>query len=203
MTNDKTNKSVGLLGGSFDPVHNGHIQIAKSFLQSNYITELWILLTPDPPHKTQKALADFQYRLQMLEEAFSDVEGIKISDLENNLPKPSYTIQTLQYLDDEFPTYTFYLCLGEDSLQEFDQWKDWRQIVHYCDLLVATRPSTEKKQPRSFLKNKLHFINHDPVAISSTSIRNKVAAKQDISGLVPDSVYQIIKKNNLYQSAHG
>jgi len=193
-------KRIGLLGGSFDPVHNGHISIAKSFLQSDLLDELWVLLTPDPPHKTGQAQAAFQSRLKMLQTAFNDFDDVKISDVEKQLSHPSYTIQTLEHLKAEYPESTFYLCIGGDSLKHFKQWKDWQQIIQYADLLVAKRPATDNKKIDTILKDHVHFVDHEPVDISSTTIRDAIASGDDVSALIPSSVKKIIDSQKLYKS---
>jgi nicotinate-nucleotide adenylyltransferase len=191
--------SIGLLGGSFDPVHNGHLSIAKSFLGSDLLDELWILLTPDPPHKADRPQADYQLRLEMLQFAFSDFDNIKVSDIEKQLPQPSYTIQTLKYLKEQYPEQTFYLCIGGDSLQDFKKWKDWQEILDYTDLLVARRPNMSINKIDKILRNDVHFVDHEPIEVSSTMIRDAVASGDDISGLVPSSVKHIIDNKQLYR----
>lgn len=192
-------KSIGILGGSFDPVHNGHVAIAKSFLGSDLIDELWVLLAPDPPHKTGRAQTDYQLRLKMLQAVFKDFDEVKVSDLEKQLPQPSYTIQTLQHLENKYPNSTFYLCIGGDSLRDFKKWKDWQKILEYSDLLVAQRPSADTKNIDKSLRDHVHFVDHDPIQVSSTMVRNAVADGNDISGLVPLSVKNIIDKEQLYR----
>lgn len=195
-------KSIGILGGSFDPVHNGHLSIAKSFLDSDLIDELWVLLAPDPPHKTGQTQTDYRLRFEMLQATFKNFEAVKVSDLEKQLPQPSYTIQTLECLVQKYPEYTFRLCVGGDSLRDFKKWKDWQKILDYADLLVARRPSADIENIDEDLKDHLHFIDHEPVQISSTMIRNTVANGYDISGLVPSSVKKIIDNENLYRQKH-
>ncbi|MDZ7660232.1 nicotinate (nicotinamide) nucleotide adenylyltransferase [Fodinibius sp.] len=194
--------SIGLLGGSFDPVHNGHLSIAESFLESDLLDELWILLTPDPPHKIDRAQADYQLRLEMLQAAFKDFDNVNVSDIEKQLPQPSYTIQTLEYLKDQYPDNTFYLCIGGDSLRDFKQWKNWSKILDHTDLLVAQRPSTDNNKIDNFLKDHVHYVDHDPIKISSTTIRDAVANGDDISGLVPSSVKGIIENEQLYRESN-
>ncbi|WP_440998881.1 nicotinate (nicotinamide) nucleotide adenylyltransferase [Fodinibius sp. SL11] len=192
-------RSIGILGGSFDPVHNGHLSIAESFENSGLIDELWVLLTPDPPHKKGKPQAAFQSRLKMLRAAFSGYDNIKVSDIEQQLTKPSYTIQTLRYMKDKYPDYSFYLCIGGDSLQNFKKWKEWQTILNYCDLLVAQRPSVDTKNIDPSLRDHIHFVDHEPVHISSTMIRNAIANGDDILDFVPLSVKQIIASKQLYR----
>lgn len=193
-------KRIGLLGGSFDPVHNGHLSIVESFLKSVYIDELWILLTPDPPHKTDVAQADYEYRMEMLKTAFCSFKNVIISDLEKNLPKPSYTLQTLEYLSHEYPDSNFHLCIGGDLLDDFKKWKDWDKIIEYCEILVAHRPGIKAVIPDERLSGKVHFIDHEPVEISSTEVRKRIAENDDISELVPNRVKHIIEKYNLYEN---
>lgn len=192
-------KRIGVLGGSFDPVHNGHLSIAKSFLQSDLIDELWILLTPNPPHKTDQALADYSHRLAMLRIAFEDFKNVRISDIEAHLPQPSYTIQTLKYLKQKYHDCEFYLCIGGDSLRDFTDWKNWEEIITLSELIVAQRPATKNSIPDNKLLGKIHFVDHEPVAISSTEIRERIKKGEDISEFVPKSILDIIQRKNLYR----
>jgi nicotinate-nucleotide adenylyltransferase len=193
-------QSIGLLGGSFDPVHNGHVAIAQSFLESGFISQLWILLTPDPPHKTEQAFCDYEHRFKMLQAAFWHFENIKIKDVENRLSQPSYTIQTLKHLTEKYPDTKFYLCIGEDLIHDFKQWRDWEKILDVCELLVARRPSGQTIDLDPLIAEKTHFIDHQSIDISSTEIRNRVTEGKKISGLVPEQVQKIIKKANLYNN---
>lgn len=189
---------IGLLGGTFDPVHNGHISIAKSFRQSKYLNELWILLTPDPPHKPDLPVAGFDIRYKMLQAAMNGYDDIKISDIERKLPKPSYTVQTLAHLNNEYPDKNFYLCMGEDSLAGFKSWHKWQEILRYCMLLVAERPNGHAKFD-TLIEKHAYFIPHDPIEISSTEIRKRIASGKDITRFVPGKVEDIINKYNLYR----
>lgn len=200
MTRSDSEEGIGLLGGSFDPVHNGHIAITKSFLESGYLKELWLLLTPDPPHKRDQSLADYEQRYKMLQKAFEEIDNVTVSDIERQLPTPSYTIQTLQYLSKKFPDEKFYLCIGEDSLQEFKQWKEWQSILEYCELLVAQRPNGQVVELDPEIAGKTHFVTHQPVEVSSTSIRHAVADGKDVSKMVPPEVDRLIKQFNLYKN---
>lgn len=191
---------VGLLGGSFDPVHNGHISIAESFTASDYISELWILLTPESPHKRdQKQTTDYALRLKMLSLAFKNWEDIVICDIEKHLSPPYYTIQTLKYLKEQHADKKFYLCMGEDSLVNFHQWHRWKEILEYCDLLVAHRPSQQPKNVNPEIADQSHYIAHKPVDISSTQVREKKDSKSDISSLVPPAVAAVISQFELYR----
>lgn len=194
-------QGVGLLGGSFDPVHNGHRAIAESFLKSEFISELWILLTPDPPHKPDRTFSAYDLRFQMLQAAFRGMAKVRIKKIEKELPKPSYTLQTLQFLTKECPDKIFYLCIGEDSLRDFKSWYRWRDILSYCDLLVARRPVDDQlKSPLDEeISPKIHYVSHRPIDISSTEIREAVAKGKSVGEWVPAEVEKIIEEHNLYK----
>lgn len=194
------NASIGLFGGTFDPVHKGHVHIANSFIQSDIIEELWILLTPDPPHKTKKVHAPFVVRRKMLEAAFEDHPSIKISTVENTLPRPTYTIQTVTYLTRNYPAYTFYLCIGEDSLVDFTKWYRYKEILEQCDLIVARRPGFDSEEVDEEVKSQAHFVDHDAVDVSSSQIRSLLKKKQPVDKYVPEPVHQLIKEYALYQN---
>ena len=189
-------KRIGLFGGSFDPVHNGHIEAVNSFLESGLIDEIWILLTPAPPHKPDQKKTDFEHRYNMLRLAFQESENIKISEIEKDLPKPSYTLQTIQHLKTKNPDHTFFLCLGEDSLQYFHKWHKYHDILEECTLLVVDRPGSDHGDVDSYILEKSIFVDHKPMNISSTEIRRGPNSATIMK--LPDDVLNYIQKNNLY-----
>lgn len=192
-------KHIGLLGGTFDPVHFGHISIAESFLESGQIDELWILLTPLPPHKQQNNYVGYKTRLKMLKAAFGDMDNTKISTVEYDLPRPSYTVNTIRHLKQEYPDINFYFCLGEDSLQKFHTWKFHDKIIEEVKLLAAKRPGAAHEDVSDQILRQTLFIEHEPFDISSSQIRKKVKKGLPIDHCVPDSVLKIIDKEQLYR----
>ncbi len=190
---------IGLFGGTFNPVHTGHVSLVKSFLGSGKIDELWIIPSPSPPHKTDKNIISFEHRKKMLELALSGIDNVKISDVEERLPLPSYTIQTVQYLKQKFPDDIFFLCMGEDSLAEFNSWYKPDKIAKECRLLVAERPGREHTGENRFVQE-AQFIEHEPVDVSSTELRSVLNnGKTQINEKVPKAVLEYIEQNNLYQ----
>lgn len=189
---------IGLFGGTFDPVHRGHISIAQSFLSSGLIDELWVLLTPYPPHKQQADHTSYEKRFEMLTAAFEGMEHVVISMVENELPKPSYSVRTIRHFKDKYPDSTFYFCMGEDSLRHFHTWKKYREILDECELLVAQRPGESHRQVRDEILNKAHLVEHDPLDIASSDIRKSIKEGRDISGKLPKGVLKIIEKEQLY-----
>lgn len=190
---------IGLFGGTFDPVHKGHVSIAKSFLNSDMLDELWVLLTPYPPHKQDHSKAGYSTRLRMVKEAFSEINNLKISTIENELPKPSYSVQTIRHLKREYPDITFYFCMGEDSLSTFNSWKYYTEILEECELLVARRPGVTHNDVEDQILQRTHFVSHSPLEISSSQIKDLIKEGKSIDGLVPSVVIKIIEKEQLYR----
>jgi nicotinate-nucleotide adenylyltransferase len=192
-------RRIGLFGGTYDPVHNGHISAAESFLNSKLVDSLWILLNPAPPHKSEADFAPYSCRLKMLRKAFNFNQRIKISDVETRLPKPCYTVQTLRYLTESYPDSTFYLCIGYDSFASFQSWYEWEQILKLCTLLVVNRPSGGAEPKNDKLLDNAVFIEHQPMEVSSSEIRTRIAEGKPITRLVPHSVEKFIKEERLYE----
>ncbi|NBC66806.1 MAG: nicotinate (nicotinamide) nucleotide adenylyltransferase [Bacteroidetes bacterium] len=190
-------KRVGIFGGSFDPVHNGHIKIARSFLNSGLIRELLILLTPSPPHKQATDQTDFSHRFEMLKLAFQSEEQVRVSDLEKELPQPSYTLQTIKHLQNRYPDAIFYLCLGQDSLRDFHKWHKYKKILERVTLLVASRPDVDTSSVDPEILEKVIFIDHEPVSVSSTEIRNR---REEERNELPAAVAEYIERHHLYSS---
>ncbi len=190
---------IGLLGGTFDPVHNGHISIFRSFLNSGHLDELWILLTPDPPHKQNKNHESYADRLNMLQIAVSDIGNISVSTIENDLPKPSFTIQTIRALKAKHRDNKFYYCIGGDSLSSFHLWKDYTFILQEVILLVAERPDFDHSKISEDILKHTDAISHEPVRVSSTEIRERIKLEKSISDLVPQVVEDYIHTKRLYQ----
>ncbi|MDX1638400.1 MAG: nicotinate (nicotinamide) nucleotide adenylyltransferase [Balneolaceae bacterium] len=190
---------VGLFGGTFDPVHKGHVSIVGSFLISGRIDELWVLPSPCPPHKDNSEITSYKHRRNMLELAFEQFDGVEICDVEKNLPQPAYTIRTIRYLKKKYPETIFYLCIGEDSLEEFHTWHKPDEIIEECELLVAGRPGSTKKNAEQTYVDQATFVNHEPVDISSTKLRAMIAgAGHRYQSWIPQRVQEYIIKHGLY-----
>ncbi len=188
---------IGLFGGAFDPVHIGHQRVAESFLKSNLIDELHVLPTAQSPHKENKRSTSFYHRSQMLKLAFSDYEHVVVNEIENNLPKPSYTLQTIEYLQEEYPENLYYLCIGEDNLASFHKWYKYKSILQKVTLIVAGRPGTDGSSQQTEILERSIFIEHEEIEISSTDIRNQTNPG-DMDKDVPESVIDYIQRHSLY-----
>lgn len=196
---------VGIYGGTFAPIHNGHVAAARAFMEQMKLDYLFIIPTYLPPHKQISSSDDPLYRLKMCELAFAGVDGVVISDVEIRRGGKSYTYDTLKELSRE-GTRLFLLC-GTDMVLTFDTWYRFEDILKMCypvyvrredDPLLGSRvvaKITEYYQKYGVMFRK---IVTDPIPLSSTEIREAARAGRDISAMVPEGVAEFIHKNRLY-----
>lgn len=193
-------KKIGLFGGTFDPVHKGHVSIAHSFLQSKIIDELWILLTPFPPHKNGEIHASYKFRYEMLASAFSDVKESRILTIENELSKPSYSFNTIRYLKERNPDFDFFFCIGEDNLAKFHTWKHHKEILDEANLLVAKRPGINHSNVSTYILEQTTFVDHTPIEVSSSLVKDLIDDKEELRKIIPEKVLDIILREELYKT---
>lgn len=184
---------IGLLFGSFNPIHIGHLIIANSMLDLAGMDEVWLVVTPLNPFKKKDDLIAEDQRLKMVNIAIHSNPKLKSSDIEFSLPQPNYTIDTLMYLKEKFPENEFFLVMGEDNLVKFDQWKDYDKIFENFEVLVYPRPYTPNTQLK--IHPRVHIFNCPLLDISSTYIRENIKYGKSIKYLVPDSVENYIIQN--------
>ncbi len=196
---------VGIYGGTFAPIHNGHVAAAKAFMEQMKLDYLFIIPTCLPPHKQVDFSDDPLYRLRMCELAFEDTDGVVISDTEIKRGGRSYTYDTLMELTRP-NTRLFFMC-GTDMVLSFDTWYRFEDIFKLCYPVYVRRENdpilTKKivdKITEYYNKYGVMFrrIVTEPIEISSTQIRKRIAAGKDISDLVPKKVEEFIKQNHLY-----
>lgn len=191
---------IGLFFGSFNPIHLGHVRLAEYIFEYSGMDEIWYVVSPRNPLKEQSELIDEALRLHMIELATSGKEYLKVSDIEFDMPRPSYTVDTLKALAEKYPHYDFTLLIGSDNMQIFDQWKDYREILNEFSILVYPRKGYdyeeyEERYPEMQILEEAPFFE-----ISSTEIRELISNKQDTDKWLHPDVYQFIKDNNLYAS---
>ncbi|MEX0662473.1 MAG: nicotinate (nicotinamide) nucleotide adenylyltransferase [Balneolaceae bacterium] len=189
---------IGIFGGSFDPVHNGHIAAIKSFLGSGLIHKVLVLLTPSPPHKDASGQTDYDHRLNMLNIVFEGMDNVEVSDVEKRLPEPSYTLQTITHLQKTHPKNTYFLCLGEDSIDSFIKWYKYEEILDRIPLIVAERPGYGRQGLERKIAERSVFVDHQPVDISSTDIRSG-ELNLPTEFAVPKAVIEYAREHNLYK----
>lgn len=167
---------TGVFGGSFNPIHNGHIALARQLLDKACLDEVWLMVSPQNPLKQQHDLLDDQLRFEMARQALAGEERLVACDYEFRLPRPSYTWNTLQHLRHDYPDREFLLLIGGDNWACFDRWRRWKDILRQYDVVVYPRD------------NHPGTIEADLLPVSSTDIRQRVRRGDDIQGLVPDSI---------------
>ena len=136
-------KNIALYFGTFNPIHVGHLAIANYISQLSDIDEVWLVVSPENPLKKKASMLADYHRLAIVREAIADNPSLKVSDIEFSLPKPSYTIDTLTYLQEKYPDHHFSLIMGEDNLRSFPKWKNYQEILSQVQLYVYPRTSTE------------------------------------------------------------
>lgn len=183
---------IGIFGGSFNPIHNGHVAIGRTMLQAMGLDEVWYMLSPQNPLKQQADLLDENKRMQIVRHALKDEHGLVAKDYEFSLPRPSYTWNTLQNLHRDFPNDEFTLIIGGDNWDKFDKW------AHHEDILathkIAVFPREGAEVPVSLPEN-VTFVNVPLINVTSTMLRGMVRTGVDISPYVPAVVLEEIKEN--------
>ena len=196
----KMNKyNVCVYSGSFNPIHNGHIALAEYLVDRQIVDEVWVIITPQNPLKPSDTLINDNLRLQMARLALEERKGIVVSDVEIHLPKPSYTIDTLRFLQSQYPLYGFCLLIGQDNVAIFDKWKSYRQILHDFRVLVYPRNGATTTEHLKYPEMQL-LTDAPTVDISSTDIRRRVKSGLPITGLLPDAVAEFIAEHRLYKN---
>ena len=137
---------IGIYGGSFNPVHFGHVGLAKWVIEHTDLDELWLLVSPNNPLKSAKILAPEQERLEGVRQAVKDIKGVKVSDFEFSLPRPSYTANTLRELQKAYPQHTFTLIIGEDNINIFDKWREKEFILENFRIFIYPRVSSRQTE---------------------------------------------------------
>lgn len=187
---------IGLLFGSFNPIHTGHLIIANTVLNEMPLSEIWFIVSPQNPLKRTAGLLDADKRLHLVEKAIAEDTRFKASDVEFNLPLPSYSINTLKHVEDVYPENEFYLILGSDSFLSLDKWKDHEAILQK-NLVVYQRPGYAITNPGN--TSNINVIKSPLLEISATTIRQLIKNGKSIKYLVPDAVRVEIEKHNYYK----
>lgn len=191
---------IGIFGGSFDPIHTGHAIIAQHIISSGMVDRLWFMVSPVNPLKEGKVrqVADTD-RLRMVEMVSRPMEGVETSAFEFTMPRPSYTIDTLNALQAKFPNDEFYLVTGGDNWQIFNKWRNSEEILAKYHLLIYPRLGYEVNIPES-LKDRVTLVDAPIIELSSTEIRDRLANGLSVRYYVPDEVHDFIERKQLYRN---
>lgn len=192
-------RTIGILGGSFNPVHLGHMMLASYLSQWGYVDQVWLTLSPQNPLKSPDLLVPDTKRLAMLNLAIKGAPAIDVCDIELTMPVPSYTIDTLDLLARRYPDRRFTLIIGSDNWAIFDRWREYRRILDTYGVIVYPRPGypVSREEARSVLG--MTLVEAPTVNISSTFVRQAVAEGRDMSYFLPAGVPRYIAEHKLYR----
>ena len=190
--------NIGLFGGSFNPIHNGHVRLAKALLQEAGLDEVWFMVSPQNPFKQNQQLLDDDKRFRLVQIALKDEPHLKACDFEFNLPKPSYTWNTLQALQEAYPEDQFTILIGGDNWAAFDKWYRYEDILQRYPIVVYPREGSEVTG-FEFQVPKIKIVKTPLINISSTQIRQRIQAGKSVRGLVPTGVAMVLEQEHLYR----
>ncbi|HHV46933.1 MAG TPA: nicotinate-nucleotide adenylyltransferase [Tissierellia bacterium] len=201
-----TRKRIGIMGGTFDPIHNGHLLMAEySRIQFN-LDKVLFIPTGIPPHKEHAKILPNKYRYDMVLLAINSNENFFLSTIEMDRKETTYTIDTINLLKSLYKDVDFYFIMGSDSLLQIHEWKDYKKLLGLCNFVVAKRPGYNNsnldrliEELSSSCNSSIYTLEASLLDISSSEIRNRVSKNLPISYLVPESVERYIYKNNLYR----
>lgn len=189
---------IALFGGSFNPIHVGHLAIADAVVQQGLADEVWLMVSPQNPLKQQADLAPEEERLRWAAHAVAEGHsGVKACDYEFHLPRPSYTYLTLRHLRTDFPQHEFLLCIGADNWACFDRWREPEEILSHHSIIVYPREGYSKdsdnyRKDSGSSTGRIHWLDCKLIRVSSTEIRQRLSRNENIEGLVPQSLIPIL-----------
>ncbi len=203
MTGPALPRRIGVLGGTFDPVHNGHLHIANALCAALDLKRVIWVPAGRPPHKTGQIVSKDRDRLAMLELAIAGSANDEISTIEVDRSGPSYTADTLEILAERFSPARLFFLMGEDSLRDLPTWHDPERLLRVAELAVAARPGVEADLESvarhvPAVQRRVHLVPTKEIELSSSEIRRRVRENEPIHGLVPWPVERYIRDHGLY-----
>ena len=202
---------IGLFGGSFNPIHKGHVALGRAMLEKAGLDEVWYMVSPENPLKHGNTdFAPEQIRLRMVEAALKNERRLRASDYEFRLPKPSYTWNTLRHLRTDYPEHTFVLIIGGDNWVHFHRWAHYVEILRDYEVAVYPRrddsrdtsvpiPIEEEIEKGNIEVKGVTHIEVPLLDVSSTMVRQRIRRGEDITSLIPETVVAEVEKYSLYR----
>ncbi|MEZ5018252.1 MAG: nicotinate (nicotinamide) nucleotide adenylyltransferase [Flavipsychrobacter sp.] len=187
---------IGLYFGSFNPIHIGHLIVANHIVENTEIDKLWFVVSPHNPLKDSNSLLNEYDRLHLVQLAIEDNPKFRASNVEFQLPKPSYTIDTLTYLSEKFPLERFSVIMGSDSFQNIHRWKNFEQLINNHDIIIYKRPGYEIEDTHGA---DITILEAPLLEISASFIRNQVKEGKSIRYLTTEKVWRYIDENNYFK----
>ncbi|WP_352423199.1 nicotinate (nicotinamide) nucleotide adenylyltransferase [Proteiniphilum sp.] len=190
-------QQIGIFSGSFNPVHAGHLILANYICEFTELDEVWFVVSPHNPFKEREDLLDDDMRLEMVRLALEKYDHMIASDVELHMPRPSYTIDTLERLRSEYPDKNFTLIIGSDNWKQFPKWKESQHLIKNYQVLVYPRLGEEVVIPEE-LTGSVRLVEAPIVEISSTFIRESIRNGKNMRAFLPPKVYDFIVRNGIY-----
>ncbi len=189
-------RKIGILGGTFNPVHIGHLAIAQRAMEAMGLEEVIFVPANIPPHKRPTCLAPARHRYEMVRAAIAANPGFRISDFEIRRPGKSYTVETLRHFRERMPEARLFFIIGQDSYPQLPRWKSIEEILNLAEFVIVTRPGCGqvKAGPR------LHIVVMPGIHVSSSYLRRRIAQGRSVKYFVPDEVEAYIRRHRLYDS---
>ena len=198
-------RKIGIMGGTFNPIHNGHITMAKKAYEQFGLDEVWFMPTKNPPHKENSEIVSDHHRAQMIIRAIKDIPYFSLSTLEYEREGKTYTKDTLEEVSKKYPEDYFYFIIGSDSLAYIETWMEAEKLLSMAHILSAPRypsnPAEDTAKKLWLEKNfgaDIQFIEMEPVVVASKDVRAMLCAGEDVSHLLPQTVVSYIRQNKLY-----
>ncbi|MCF6465359.1 nicotinate-nucleotide adenylyltransferase [Clostridium sp. Cult2] len=199
-------EKIGIMGGTFDPIHNGHLTLAEYSRTTFSLDKILFIPTGKPPHKDDIDISSNNHRYDMTLLAINSNPYYFLSSIEIHREGTTYTIDTIKYLKSKYNNTKFYFILGSDSLYQIHKWKDYKELLSSCNFIVAKRKYLDNnkleeriKELSELYKSNMNILESPLIDISSTEIRNRIKNQLSIKYLVPESVELYIEKNKLYK----
>lgn len=187
--------NIGLYFGAFNPIHDGHLQVANYAVNNSDLDKVWLVLTPQSPHKIDSTLIDFNHRYKMLEIVCKKYKNILPSDIEKNLPKPSYSISTLNYLKKENDINNYSLIIGDDNIKKLTTWKQYSEIIKNHKIYVYPRNNCKEKS--KLIHENIYYLNAPIINVSASNIRKNILNKKTDNLKIDSKVLSYLINNNI------
>jgi len=200
---------IGIMGGTFDPIHNGHLMLGRFARDLFKLDEIWFMPNGTPPHKSSESIESrTKNRVEMVKRAISNEKDFILQLYEVENQEVNYSYLTMEHFSEVYPEHKFYFIIGADSLFNIEKWKCPEKLLETCVILAAYRDGKNKKEMDeqiAYLNKKygadIYLLNTPNVDISSSEIRRKLELREDVGDMMPTCVYEYILENQLYKEA--
>ncbi|NOR86152.1 MAG: nicotinate-nucleotide adenylyltransferase [Bacteroidales bacterium] len=194
--NKPSSHKIGLYFGSFNPIHIGHMAIANYMLEFTDLDRIWFVISPHNPLKEKKSLLADYHRLEMVHLALDDEYSMRAIDIEFKMPQPSYTIDTLTYLKEKYPTNSFVVLMGGDSLESLHKWKNYKSLIEQFQIYVYARPNSDGQKN---IHPNIEIFQAPQMEISASFIRKAIQSGKNLRYFLPAKVWDYVQKMHFYK----